>query len=390
MIDISVVLTLYGSDGDLSDQIQAISNQTIIPKEVIIINSEKQIDIKSILERFKEKLSIKYIFKKNRLFPGEARNLGHLESTFDLIAFLDAKTKPCPDWLEGSYTTLKKKKADLIFGKTQYRSKNYFQSILISSMYGKRPISTIPGMLIYKKSFNEIGGFIGDVRAGEDLEWKSRAYQDKRIRYAEAPQKNLVYSSLSKNLFDELIRSARNSWVAAKIDAQINTRLLIFGLGIIFLMLVIPNWNRYLGVLFFIPDITKLSLIIVSIVMIISYLRSAFLFIELMKRFIFPIIFISAFVAIFSPELISKVLTTSSTSSGATLYIYFLISIGFIFRAFVAPIRLGSKMKDLMPLHWISCGFIGFLNDIVKVPGYLLGASFYILRSLRRFIFFKP
>ena len=59
-------------------------------------------------------------------------------------------------------------------------------------MYGKRPISTIPGMLIYKKSFNEIGGFISDVRAGEDLEWKSRAYQDKRIRYAEALKKSCI------------------------------------------------------------------------------------------------------------------------------------------------------------------------------------------------------
>ena len=56
-------------------------------------------------------------------------------------------------------------------------------------------------------------------------------------------------------------------------------------------------------------------------------------------------------------------------------FITSLLTIGFIFRAFIAPIRLGANLNDLFPLRWILMGSLGLVNDLFKAPGYLLGAS---------------
>ena len=82
-----------------------------------------------------------------------------------------------------------------------------------------------------------------------------------------------MYSSLSKNLIQEVLRNTRNSWSTAKINAQINTRLLFIGQFLIFILLAAPNWNQYFSGILFIPNITKIVLIFSALVMVIYYLK---------------------------------------------------------------------------------------------------------------------
>ena len=379
---ISVVLTIHGNDGNLLDQIDSLLNQSLTPDEIIIINSEIEIDIGKVHIRIRKNIKIRYFFSNERLFPGASRNQGLLEARNEIVAFLDSKTYPLNNWLESSLKVLNDEKSDLVFGKTQYLAKSFFQEVLLISMYGKRHISTIPGTLIYKNSFKKIGNFLENVRAGEDLEWRSRILQNNRINYSESLTKNLIYKHLSKNIFKEMARSFRNSWSAAKIDAQVSTRLLIFFLVFNFLIVITPNWNKYLGGYLFIPNITKIAGLTSSFLLVFFYLRYGNLMLSMLKKFLATILLIICLTAYFVPRLYSDYYNEELVNL-PLIYLMIIILFGFIFRGFITPIRLGGRLTDILPIKWIFCGFVGLINDISKFPGYLLGALFFIGKRIK-------
>jgi glycosyltransferase involved in cell wall biosynthesis len=131
--EVSLVLTIHGNDSDLHEMLISIQNQTMLPIEVIIINSLYRIDESLILQNFKKHLNIKYYFYKNRMFPGASRNKGVEKSSFPLIAFLDSKTVPKKSWLENSYTQLSKLNSQIVFGCTKYKASTEIQKILLIS-----------------------------------------------------------------------------------------------------------------------------------------------------------------------------------------------------------------------------------------------------------------
>ena len=88
MSNISVVLTIYGNDGDLDAQLNSLCKQVLKPDEVIIINSLYHHEIDSVLKIYADKLNINYYFSEQRLFPGASRNLGVKMAKYDFIAFL--------------------------------------------------------------------------------------------------------------------------------------------------------------------------------------------------------------------------------------------------------------------------------------------------------------
>ena len=70
---ISIVLTIYGDDGNLLEILSCINQQTKLPDEVIIINSLHSDKVEQSIQLFKH-LEIKYFLFNERLMPGGARN----------------------------------------------------------------------------------------------------------------------------------------------------------------------------------------------------------------------------------------------------------------------------------------------------------------------------
>ena len=383
MSQISVVLTIYGNDGELDKQLNDLCNQILKPDEVLIVNSEIDYDVNDLLKSYENRLNIKYHFYKERLLPGAARNIGVSISENELIAFLDSKTSPKPNWLSESLQILVSSNAKIVFGNTLYRYSNYFEKILVLGMYGRNIISTVPGTVIYRTTFYQLGEFISDVRAGEDLEWRGRLKAIPQIKIAETNDVNLEYRFASDRKLEQFFRSARNSWSSAKIDAQINTRLLLFGLSVILLILLAPNWNKYIGGILFIPDLTKIILIIISMVLIVTYLRFEDFFFNFMKRFIFPLIFTSILITLINPRLFQGFIPEEFTNDIGYYFLYGMLLIGFFFRAIISPLRLGAKPNEIYPFNWICFGLIGLINDILKLPGYLLGASYFVFKRIK-------
>jgi hypothetical protein len=44
---------------------------------------------------------------------------------------------------------------------------------------------------------------------------------------------------------------------------------------------------------------------------------------------------------------------------------------------------MGAKLNDLFPVRWILMGSLGLINDLLKTPGYVLGACFTIGRIFK-------
>ena len=61
-IKISVILSIFGNDGNLFKTLTCLSNQIKVPDELVIVNSLHQIEIDKIIEQFKDRLKINYIF----------------------------------------------------------------------------------------------------------------------------------------------------------------------------------------------------------------------------------------------------------------------------------------------------------------------------------------
>ncbi len=374
-IKISVILSIFGNDGNLFKILTCLSNQTRAPDELVIVNSLHKIDIDKIVEQFRDRLKISYFFNETRLMPGGSRNLGLLKARFPIAAFIDSKTFPVKAWLEDSIKQLQSSKASIIFGTTQYKAHSEIQNIFILSTYGKNPVMSVPGTVLLKDIARDLGEFDATVRAGEDLEWKDRIEHSKTIKAEQSLKVNMFYNITSNNIFQEFIRSARNSWASSTINAQLNTRILIFGLSSLSLMMVTPYWNRFLGGLIFIPNVTKIYILAMMIFLVGLYLINPRNFKYFSTFFFIPFIVILFLLQYFNPALLTITLGDEFEVKNLNYFFFIgLFIIGFAFRAFIAPLKLGAQWKELMPVRWIYMGFYGLINDIVKVPGYLRGA----------------
>ena len=125
---ISLIIPAYSSDLSIEDLIINILTWSLLPDEIIIINSSKKkylIKLDLIKKLKQKKIKLITIHNKN-LFPGAARNVGILRSNYEYIAFLDVNTLPySKDWLKINFNYLIKKKFDGIFGKTFYLTNKY-------------------------------------------------------------------------------------------------------------------------------------------------------------------------------------------------------------------------------------------------------------------------
>ena len=308
MIDkkITLVIPTVSKLNNLIVLFDAILQMTLLPGYIILINSNK---IKNIELIIKKKLNLKKIklkvFNVHNYYPGAARNLGILNANTDLIAFLDVETLPKKNWLKNIRNTFYKKKLDIIFGKTFYVAKNYNEKIIRASTYGNQKIKTIPGSLIKKNVFHNVGFFLEALRAGEDGDWMFRVKKFHNFKTLSSNStlnyiglKDLNYSAIMKKWF----RNYKSSGGLPHLQMH---RTIYYFLFSFILVLCAYHYNRsfdgWIENPLYIPHITK---IIVSILLF-FYIFTRGIFIPLRKKtklkFLFPANFL--FVSIFSLSL---------------------------------------------------------------------------------------
>ncbi len=415
----SIIVPTLDNLDDLEKLILSINSQTLLPEEVVIADSSSTNDIQNRIDSIPSAFDITYIrvgraypydrflryifslpvlrnnkkrFPKGRAFPYEATNAGVDIAQNEWIGFLDATTIPKNSWLKDYWGFVSKYKCDVVLGNTKYFAESKFQKLLRASTYGRRGHETAPGSIIKKVNF--LNGFkiMEGVRSGGDVAWKNSVKEN--FKYFSPEKHYLKYSNLSKNIFPALKKFFVYQIYTSFVDIQHNVKDIYLALTLILSIIIVPKWNYIVGwdSPMFIPHITKVFFICVLLIITITFL---------INRTVFRTLSNSSFLANLSKLSIFMIITFCIYNWNAVVakwvedsiwYIphitkIFLLSIigaSFVYRGIYFPIKNKIKLNYLFPFNWILVGFLGIALDIVKAPGYILGAIFATFLSGRK------
>ncbi len=389
MTQVSIIIPAFKFPSALDEVLIALSRQQIKPNEVIVIDSSPDNSVEEIVEHHKIYLNLVYV-KLSRAFPGEARNAGIDIAKYKFIGFLDSKTPPKANWLANAMSILESEEYDVFFGSTEYIAHEPFQKIIQACSYGKDPVETTPGTVISKTALNFIGKFFEGIRASEDLEWRQRI-KNSNLNIYSPKSALLTYPNISRNLFIEAKRHFLYQLHTAYTDVQGKTKMLIFGLSIIFGALLIPQWNNIVGwdSILFIPYITRsyfylLCVFILSILILRLRKKSIPSMIE--KSTLFSLFIVCSYLVWRWNANVAGWVETSIyyIPHISKIFLGSLIALGIFFRGIYIPLSRGIVFQFLFPLRWIYIGFVGFILDCFKIPGYFLGAILSLSNYLKR------
>src|SRR3990167_3632127 len=97
--DISVVIPALNAEAYISALLKGIEAQTLLPKEIVIVDSSPTNRTAEIVQSWSGSVPIRY-HKVNFAYPGDARNIGVKAAQCRWIAFIDCRTLTTTDWLE--------------------------------------------------------------------------------------------------------------------------------------------------------------------------------------------------------------------------------------------------------------------------------------------------
>ena len=140
--DISIYVPVYNGEKTIEKCVNSILNQTLKPKNILIINDCSNDNTLKILEKYGDKIKI-YSNSKNR-GVSYCRNLAINELGTRFIASIDADVELTNSWLETLYSKMKKNKITLIGGRMFEKNIdnpcNYWRSLRIAQQWGDKDI----------------------------------------------------------------------------------------------------------------------------------------------------------------------------------------------------------------------------------------------------------
>ena len=377
----------------------SVLKQTLLPDEIIIVDSSNNNLIKNFIKENNIDIPIKYK-KVNFAFPGKARNIGISMASKEFIAFLDAKTIPEKFWLEDSIKKIKDGDFDICFGNTKFLYKNYFQRLLRATSYGSVLHITTPGTIIKKNIFqNKNYLFIENVKAGEDIEWRQRLI-DSNFRITNLNHITIKYNSLPKNIFVAVKKYFLYSLDTAFVDVQKNIKFIYLSILLFFLILAIPRTLLQIDYIQqYISNSFKFYIILFSFFTITYIILLSFWPKKFKSNFfnIIIVIFLGYFIYNWNANIASWVENSLFYIPHITkIFISLIIILSIFVRGLVLPISRKIKTNFLFPFNWVIIGLIGLILDLIKVPGYIIGSlipSFLIKinskkKTINKIIFF--
>ncbi len=381
---ISIVIPSRNDDIEVFQKtINAIKKQTVLPKEIIIVDSSTDNSIKNFLQKQKFKL-ISLIYKKiDGSFAGKSTNIGMSLATQKFIGLLDTKTIPNDTWIEKYIKQLERDNSDLIFGNTKFFSKNRFQKILRILSYGDASHETVPGTIFKRSKLGKKMFFIENVRSSYDIEWRER--QKTLLKTSLGNEIEIEYGEFPNSFLDAAKKYFIYSFYTAIVNVQKDAKDLYLSIFIILSALVIPRWNFFLEGWdenpLYIADVTKkyfLSLLVIFLSFLIAsrffpkQVESRLPFITL-KYTVFLFIFLSVFNwnAVVADWVEDTVFYIPHITK---IFVVLVLVSSVLVRGLFKPASNKVKLNYLLPFRWLFIGTIGLILDIVKAPGYIIGS----------------
>jgi len=381
--DISIVIPVRNDGECLKTILAAVGNQTLLPRETVIVDSSSNDAVKRLVKKRESTIPVVY-HREEKAYPGRARNRGANLANEEWIAFLDTRTVPDDEWLERYQHLMKAYHTDVVFGVTRFEASSPFQKALRAATYGIIGHHTVPGTLIKKKVFTDSGGFLEHVRMGEDIEWRERLVQSGlNIHLPDKPV--VTYHGLPDGIIRTLKKYVTSAYHTARLNILSNIKDVYLSLLLILSAIILPKWNYLIDGWdanpLFIPHVTKIYLMAL-VTILLSYQLVHYLFFRnrsqtvssrTLKVIVLVFITLSAYRwnAVIAGWMEDAVLYIPHITK---MYVGGLIISSILYRGLFLPLRRKVEPGFLFPVRWIKVGLLGLSLDLVKAPGYVVGA----------------
>lgn len=321
---ISVVIPAFNAEDYIPTLLKGIETQTLLPEEIVIVDSSETNRTAEIVKEWKGIIPIHY-HKVDFAYPGQARNIGVTLAKAEWIAFIDCRTFPERNWLETCVAVARKSNVGFVGALVTSEANSHYGQILCAATHGAAPFKPLVGSLVSKRIFKQTGGFLSDIRSGEDIDWLNRM-EKLRIKMEYVTTPLIKYSGFPSSLIATIKKWHIYTTAVAKIEVYNNQKKLYFFILFFLLFVVVYKWNALFAgwderSIYYVPNITKLFI--------------AFSF---------------------------------------ALYVFY--------RGIIRPLQLKVKLSFLLPWRWFEISFVGFCLDITKAPGLIWGAILLLRRRL--------
>jgi glycosyltransferase involved in cell wall biosynthesis len=212
--NISLYIAAYNAEKTIEKSIKSILQQTLKPKEIIVINDCSTDKTLSLLKNFNQ---IKIINNKKNYGLAKSRNIALKYSKYDLLASIDSDVICKKNWLETLFNTMVKNKADLIGGKLidKYIKEpaNHWRSYYLKQNWGDKQINNPQfifgaNFLLNKKKIKNLNIKYNETfrTNGEDVNF-SKVLKSKNCNLYYEPRAICYHYQ-----FDDVISLSRRYW----------------------------------------------------------------------------------------------------------------------------------------------------------------------------------
>jgi hypothetical protein len=246
--------------------------------------------------------------------------------------------------------------------------------------------------VISQLAWDKVSGFSESVRSTYDVEWRNKA--KKILKYSNADDACITYTAFPPNILTATNKYILYSFHTARTQAKDHIKQLYLSILLIVLAVLIPRWNYIIpgweSNPLYIPHVTKIFLLAI-VFLFIALIGVERLFVvsrnnSILKQSFKWVIFVFVSLGVYSwNQVVAGWVETATYYVPHITKMYFVLAgtSYMLATGVISPIRKKESVSYLFPYNWIMVGLLRFYLDVIKAPGYILGAVICIFRTNR-------
>ena len=256
-IEVTLIITTFNEEKSIASWCDSLIDQTLLPDEVVIVDSESEDKTVEIFRRRLEKANIplKCIVRKCNI--SEGRNIAITNATFDNILITDAGVSLERSWVENMSKSLEQH--NIVSGYYEFTGSVWFQKsfkrLFYKSVDNINKNTFLPSsrsLALRRECWEKVGGYNESFLIGEDTDFDIKL---KEAAYSFFFQKNAIVkwelrSSLFKLIKQQYLYSYWDGVIFQNTGNSKLTLLSFFTLVSLFGVLYFPLFIFALPVLF--------------------------------------------------------------------------------------------------------------------------------------------
>lgn len=222
---ISVIIPVRNEAESIGALLDSLLKQTLKPAEIVITDGGSTDGTQVIISEYMNRGTPIRLIRENAALPGRGRNLAAAQATQEWIAFIDAGTRPEPNWLALLAEQAKAASdvdvdVDVVYGTYEPVTDSRFKVCAVIAYVAPpyefegqqiRPCSIVSA-LMKRTVWKTVGGFPEHLRSAEDLLFM-RKIDSAGFQIARAPDALVHWQveATAWRTFKRFVRYARNN-----------------------------------------------------------------------------------------------------------------------------------------------------------------------------------